>query len=146
MSLCTKCFCVSCQSKIFCSYPQKIPPLCCVNLIVPIITLLACLLSNTKFTKCLIIKANKMHRSVIQANLEFVAFSAFFPPAACPQGTFKSSQGAGLCQQCPPNSRSTIEAATLCGCRNGYYRGDMDKPEDLCTSESGFLSPSDTGY
>uniref|UniRef100_A0A8C6W0R2 receptor protein-tyrosine kinase n=1 Tax=Nothobranchius furzeri TaxID=105023 RepID=A0A8C6W0R2_NOTFU len=53
---------------------------------------------------------------------------------ACPQGTFKSSQGAGLCQQCPLNSRSTIEAATLCGCRNGYYRGDMDKPEDMCTS------------
>uniref|UniRef100_A0A3B4UNT6 receptor protein-tyrosine kinase n=1 Tax=Seriola dumerili TaxID=41447 RepID=A0A3B4UNT6_SERDU len=53
---------------------------------------------------------------------------------ACPQGTFKSSQGAGLCQQCPLNSRSTIEAATLCGCRNGYYRGDMDKPEDICTS------------
>uniref|UniRef100_A0A669EJP5 receptor protein-tyrosine kinase n=1 Tax=Oreochromis niloticus TaxID=8128 RepID=A0A669EJP5_ORENI len=51
---------------------------------------------------------------------------------ACPQGTFKSFQGPGLCQQCPPNSRSTIEAATLCGCRNGYYRGDMDKPEDLC--------------
>ncbi|KAG8003351.1 Ephrin type-B receptor 1, partial [Nibea albiflora] len=53
---------------------------------------------------------------------------------ACPQGTFKSIQGAGLCQQCPLNSRSTIEAATLCGCRNGYYRGDMDKPEDVCTS------------
>uniref|UniRef100_A0A8C5GNP3 receptor protein-tyrosine kinase n=1 Tax=Gouania willdenowi TaxID=441366 RepID=A0A8C5GNP3_GOUWI len=53
---------------------------------------------------------------------------------ACPQGTFKSSQGAGVCQQCPLNSRSTIEAATLCGCRNGYYRGDMDKPEDMCTS------------
>lgn len=58
------------------------------------------------------------------------------PLAACPQGTFKSFQGAGLCQQCPLNSRSTIEAATLCGCRNGYYRGDMDKPEDVCTSES----------
>lgn len=58
------------------------------------------------------------------------------PLAACPQGTFKSFQGAGLCQQCPLNSRSTIEAATLCGCRNGYYRGDMDKPEDICTSES----------
>lgn len=56
--------------------------------------------------------------------------------AACPQGTFKSYQGVGLCQQCPANSRSTIEAATLCGCRNGYYRGDMDKPEDVCTSES----------
>lgn len=55
---------------------------------------------------------------------------------ACPQGTFKSFQGAGLCHQCPLNSRSTIEAATLCGCRNGYYRGDMDKPEDVCTSES----------
>uniref|UniRef100_A0A3B4UPU7 receptor protein-tyrosine kinase n=1 Tax=Seriola dumerili TaxID=41447 RepID=A0A3B4UPU7_SERDU len=54
--------------------------------------------------------------------------------SSCPQGTFKSSQGAGLCQQCPLNSRSTIEAATLCGCRNGYYRGDMDKPEDICTS------------
>lgn len=55
--------------------------------------------------------------------------------AACPQGTFKSFQGAGLCQQCPLNSRSTIEAATLCSCRNGYYRGDMDRPEDTCTSE-----------
>ncbi|XP_056460649.1 ephrin type-B receptor 1-like [Gadus chalcogrammus] len=53
---------------------------------------------------------------------------------ACPQGTFKSFQGAGLCQQCPPNSLSTAEAATLCGCRNGYYRGDVDKPEDTCTS------------
>uniref|UniRef100_A0A3Q2XUL4 receptor protein-tyrosine kinase n=1 Tax=Hippocampus comes TaxID=109280 RepID=A0A3Q2XUL4_HIPCM len=53
---------------------------------------------------------------------------------ACPQGTFKSSQGPGLCQQCPLNSRSTVEAASLCGCRNGYYRGDMDKPQDLCTS------------
>ncbi|KAM6963135.1 ephrin type-B receptor 1-like [Aplochiton taeniatus] len=53
---------------------------------------------------------------------------------ACPQGTFKSLQGAGLCQQCPPSSRSTLEAAALCGCRNGYYRGDMDQPEDPCTS------------
>uniref|UniRef100_A0A3B4UP83 receptor protein-tyrosine kinase n=1 Tax=Seriola dumerili TaxID=41447 RepID=A0A3B4UP83_SERDU len=60
--------------------------------------------------------------------------AGYEPDNACPQGTFKSSQGAGLCQQCPLNSRSTIEAATLCGCRNGYYRGDMDKPEDICTS------------
>uniref|UniRef100_A0AAQ4PLC0 receptor protein-tyrosine kinase n=1 Tax=Gasterosteus aculeatus aculeatus TaxID=481459 RepID=A0AAQ4PLC0_GASAC len=51
---------------------------------------------------------------------------------ACPQGTFKSFQGVGLCQQCPLNSRSTIEAATVCGCRSGFYRGDMDKPEDVC--------------
>uniref|UniRef100_A0A8C7Q1J9 receptor protein-tyrosine kinase n=1 Tax=Oncorhynchus mykiss TaxID=8022 RepID=A0A8C7Q1J9_ONCMY len=53
---------------------------------------------------------------------------------ACPQGTFKSNQGPGLCLQCPPNSRSTVEAATICGCRNGYYRGDMDLPEASCTS------------
>lgn len=97
-----------------------------------------------------------MHRSAMQTNLEFVVlyseshvgfyvfFPLLFPPAACPQGTFKSFQGPGLCQQCPPNSRSTIEAATLCGCRNGYYRGDMDKPEDLCTSESAFFSPHQT--
>lgn len=64
--------------------------------------------------------------------------------SACPQGTFKSFQGAGLCQQCPLNSRSTIEAATLCGCRNGYYRGDMDKPEDVCTSELVSLSQINT--
>ncbi|KAJ7992887.1 hypothetical protein DPEC_G00266740 [Dallia pectoralis] len=53
---------------------------------------------------------------------------------ACPQGTFKSTQGPALCQQCPPNSRSTAEAATICTCRNGYYRGDMDPPEASCTS------------
>uniref|UniRef100_A0A8C9VXE5 receptor protein-tyrosine kinase n=1 Tax=Scleropages formosus TaxID=113540 RepID=A0A8C9VXE5_SCLFO len=53
---------------------------------------------------------------------------------ACPPGTFKSSQGAGLCQQCPPNSRSAVEAATICICRNGYYRSDMDLPEASCTS------------
>ncbi|CAB1455439.1 unnamed protein product [Pleuronectes platessa] len=57
-----------------------------------------------------------------------------FHTAACPQGTFKSFQGGGLCQQCPLNSRSTIEAATLCSCWNGFYRGDMDRPEDVCTS------------
>lgn len=56
-------------------------------------------------------------------------------PAACPPGTFKSTQGPGLCLQCPPNSRSTAEAATICVCRNGYYRGDADQPDEPCTSE-----------
>ncbi|TNN41580.1 Ephrin type-B receptor 1 [Liparis tanakae] len=37
-------------------------------------------------------------------------------------------------KQCPLNSRSTVEAATLCGCRAGFYRGDMDKAGDVCTS------------
>nr|XP_061790574.1 ephrin type-B receptor 1-like [Nerophis lumbriciformis] len=50
---------------------------------------------------------------------------------ACPQGTFKSTQGPGLCAQCPLNSRSTIEAASLCGCRNGYYRGVPSGPRNL---------------
>lgn len=61
-------------------------------------------------------------------------FSLFF--TACPPGTFKSMQGTGLCLQCPPNSRSTSEASTICVCRNGYYRADGDLPDMPCTSES----------
>ncbi|KAJ8270206.1 hypothetical protein GJAV_G00111610 [Gymnothorax javanicus] len=53
---------------------------------------------------------------------------------ACPPGTFKSDRGTGLCLQCPLNSRSTSEASGICVCRNGYYRGDMDKPDAPCTS------------
>uniref|UniRef100_A0A8B9FKX9 Ephrin type-B receptor 2 n=1 Tax=Amazona collaria TaxID=241587 RepID=A0A8B9FKX9_9PSIT len=41
---------------------------------------------------------------------------------ACPAGTFKASQGAGICVPCPSNSRSTAEASPVCMCRNGYYR------------------------
>ncbi|XP_055738495.1 ephrin type-B receptor 1 isoform X4 [Salvelinus fontinalis] len=55
---------------------------------------------------------------------------------ACPPGTFKSSQGPGLCLQCPSNSRSAAEAATICVCRNGYYRGDVDRPDMPCTTPS----------
>ncbi|XP_042184635.1 ephrin type-B receptor 1 isoform X3 [Oncorhynchus tshawytscha] len=55
---------------------------------------------------------------------------------ACPPGTFKSTQGPGLCLQCPSNSRSATEAATICICRNGYYRGDMDQPDMPCTTPS----------
>ncbi|XP_052333006.1 ephrin type-B receptor 1 isoform X3 [Oncorhynchus keta] len=55
---------------------------------------------------------------------------------ACPPGTFKSTQGPGLCLQCPSNSRSAAEAATICICRNGYYRGDMDQPDMPCTTPS----------
>ncbi|NXE65379.1 EPHB1 protein, partial [Calcarius ornatus] len=56
---------------------------------------------------------------------------------ACPAGTFKASQGAGLCVPCPPNSRSSAEASPLCACRNGYYRADFDPPAAACTSEYG---------
>ncbi|KAK2514446.1 Ephb1 [Columba guinea] len=55
-------------------------------------------------------------------------------PKACPAGTFKASQGAGVCTLCPPNSRSTAEASPLCTCRNGYYRADFDPPAAACTS------------
>lgn len=87
------------------------------------------------------VEASQMHLKKNNKCFVFpVVFKALSSPlsvsSACPQGTFKSFQGAGLCQQCPLNSRSTIEAATLCSCRNGYYRGDMDRPEDMCTSES----------
>lgn len=55
--------------------------------------------------------------------------------AACPAGTFKASQGAGVCTPCPSNSRSTAEASPVCTCRNGYYRADFDPPAAACTSE-----------
>lgn len=57
--------------------------------------------------------------------------------AACPAGTFKASQGSGLCVPCPPNSRSSAEASPVCPCRNGYYRADFDPPAAACTSEYG---------
>lgn len=68
--------------------------------------------------------------------------SAQDPPAllslaACPAGTFKASQGSGLCVPCPPNSRSSSEASAVCACRNGYYRADFDPPAAACTSEYG---------
>uniref|UniRef100_A0A8C4UFR8 Ephrin type-B receptor 2 n=1 Tax=Falco tinnunculus TaxID=100819 RepID=A0A8C4UFR8_FALTI len=53
---------------------------------------------------------------------------------ACPAGTFKASQGAGVCVPCPSNSRSTAEASPVCTCRNGYYRADFDPPAAACTS------------
>ncbi|XP_069720814.1 ephrin type-B receptor 1 [Phaenicophaeus curvirostris] len=53
---------------------------------------------------------------------------------ACPVGTFKASQGTGVCMPCPSNSRSTAEASPVCTCRNGYYRADFDLPAAACTS------------
>lgn len=73
--------------------------------------------------------------SPVEYFLLMVCFCPFSPPVACPPGTFKSVQGPGLCLQCPPNSRSASEAATICVCRNGYYRGDADLPDTPCTSE-----------
>ncbi|XP_036410896.1 ephrin type-B receptor 3-like isoform X3 [Megalops cyprinoides] len=53
---------------------------------------------------------------------------------ACRPGTFKSKQGEGFCSPCPPNSRSSSGASSLCSCRNGYYRADSDLPDSACTT------------
>ncbi|XP_057183327.1 ephrin type-B receptor 3-like isoform X6 [Triplophysa rosa] len=53
---------------------------------------------------------------------------------ACSPGTFKSKQGEGFCSPCPPNSRTSSGAASICSCRNGYYRADNDSPESGCTT------------
>ncbi|XP_066565191.1 ephrin type-B receptor 3b isoform X2 [Amia ocellicauda] len=53
---------------------------------------------------------------------------------ACGPGTFKSRQGEGLCSPCPPNSRTSSGASTLCSCRNSYYRADSDSPDSACTT------------
>ncbi|XP_073792370.1 ephrin type-B receptor 3b isoform X6 [Danio rerio] len=53
---------------------------------------------------------------------------------ACSPGTFKSKQGEGLCSPCPPNSRTSSGAASICSCRTGYYRADSDSPDSGCTT------------
>ncbi|XP_028260653.1 ephrin type-B receptor 3b isoform X1 [Parambassis ranga] len=67
--------------------------------------------------------------------------SAGFEPAmkdtqcqACSPGTFKSKQGDSFCVPCPANSRASSGAASVCSCRNGYYRSDTDSPDSPCTT------------
>ncbi|XP_047442347.1 ephrin type-B receptor 3-like isoform X9 [Mugil cephalus] len=67
--------------------------------------------------------------------------SAGFEPAmketqcqACIPGNFKSKQGDTFCLPCPANSRATSGAASVCSCRNGYYRSDTDSPDSPCTT------------
>ncbi|XP_042272375.1 ephrin type-B receptor 3-like isoform X1 [Thunnus maccoyii] len=67
--------------------------------------------------------------------------SAGFEPAmkdtqcqACSPGTFKSKQGDSFCVPCPANSRASSGAASVCSCRNGFYRSDTDSPDSPCTT------------
>ncbi|XP_072517007.1 ephrin type-B receptor 3-like isoform X3 [Salminus brasiliensis] len=53
---------------------------------------------------------------------------------ACSPGTFKSKQGEGFCSPCPPNSRTSSAASSICSCRTGYYRADTDPPDAACTT------------
>ncbi|XP_056133894.1 ephrin type-B receptor 3-like isoform X3 [Lampris incognitus] len=53
---------------------------------------------------------------------------------ACSPGTFKSKQGGDICSPCPANSRASSGAASVCSCRNGYYRSDTDSPDSACTT------------
>lgn len=58
-----------------------------------------------------------------------------FSPAACPPGSYKAKQGEGPCLPCPPNSRTTSPAASICTCHNNFYRADSDTADSACTSE-----------
>ncbi|XP_035032350.1 ephrin type-B receptor 3 isoform X6 [Hippoglossus stenolepis] len=53
---------------------------------------------------------------------------------ACSPGTFKSKQGDGFCLPCPDHSVAGSGAASICSCRNGYYRSDTDSPDSPCTT------------
>ncbi|XP_019953998.1 ephrin type-B receptor 3 isoform X7 [Paralichthys olivaceus] len=53
---------------------------------------------------------------------------------ACSPGTFKSKQGDGFCLPCPAHSVASSGAASICSCRNGYYRSDTDSPDSPCTT------------
>ncbi|XP_062251570.1 ephrin type-B receptor 3-like [Platichthys flesus] len=53
---------------------------------------------------------------------------------ACNPGTFKSKQGDGFCLPCPDHSVAGSGAASICSCRNGYYRSDTDSPDSPCTT------------
>lgn len=55
--------------------------------------------------------------------------------SACSRGKFKSKQGEGPCFPCPPNSQAASGAASICSCRNGYYRADTDSADSPCTSK-----------
>lgn len=54
--------------------------------------------------------------------------------AACPPGSYKAKQGEGPCLPCPPNSRTTSPAASICTCHNNFYRADSDSADSACTS------------
>lgn len=64
-----------------------------------------------------------------------VSSSTPFSPAACPPGSYKAKQGEGPCLPCPPNSRTTSPAASICTCHNNFYRADSDSADSACTSE-----------
>lgn len=104
--------CILSEQTILQLFPEN-PLLCCVNLIVPIITLLACLLSNTKFTKCVTIKANKNAQKcnanqlsllffTLSHTLVFMCFSRFFSP---PQLVLRAPLSHSRDQDCVSNVR-----------------------------------------
>lgn len=56
-------------------------------------------------------------------------------PAACPPGSYKAKQGEGPCLPCPPNSRTSSPAASICTCHSNFYRADSDSADSACTSK-----------
>lgn len=61
-------------------------------------------------------------------------YTSSFSLAACPPGSYKAKQGEGPCLPCPPNSRTTSPAASICTCHNNFYRADSDTADSACTS------------
>ena len=61
--------------------------------------------------------------------------SILFSPLACPPGSYKAKQGEGPCLPCPPNSRTTSPASSICTCHSNFYRADSDSADSACTSE-----------
>lgn len=64
-----------------------------------------------------------------------MSMSILFSPTACPPGSYKAKQGEGPCLPCPPNSRTTSPAASICICHSNFYRADSDPADSACTSE-----------
>lgn len=66
---------------------------------------------------------------------ELKSTSIVFSPAACPPGSYKAKQGEGPCLPCPPNSRTSSPAASICTCHSNFYRADSDSADSACTSK-----------
>ncbi|KAA0718679.1 Ephrin type-B receptor 1-B [Triplophysa tibetana] len=75
-------------------------------------------------------------RGEIEQRLRGIFFSCVVFDGALPRDVpaLINALNAAATRKCPSNSRSTSEAATICVCRNGYYRADGEQPDTPCTS------------
>lgn len=62
----------------------------------------------------------------------------FFCSPACKPGYYKAFSGNTKCSKCPQHSSSHDQAATICHCDKGFYRGIKDPASMACTSKNYF--------